>query len=70
MNIKIRNKISRIRRSEEFNLSQGELANRVGVSRVRISQVENGGTPSAELMLKLSIFFNKDAREIFSLEKV
>ncbi|WP_310237861.1 helix-turn-helix domain-containing protein [Brevibacillus nitrificans] len=60
------NNIKFLRRSQEFDISQEELAYAVGVTRQRIIQVESGEIPSAVLMLKISYFFNKDPREIWS----
>lgn len=38
----------------ELNLSQGELAKRVGVSRQTINMIENGGyNPTIELCIKI-----------------
>jgi len=59
------NNIRFLRRSKEFDLTQEELAKKLGVSRETISKLENGREPSGLLVLKLSHFFNKDARDIF-----
>lgn len=62
----IKNRVKYLRRSEEFDLTQQELADRLGVSRVTISVIESEkGIPSGELMLKIANLFNKDPREIF-----
>ena len=46
------------------------MAKEIKVSRGSIYRVMNGGVPSAELMLKLSNYFKKDAREIFYVPNV
>lgn len=54
-----------MRRSEGFDLTQEQLANELGVSRQTIVELEKGRPPSADLLLKVSAFFNKDPRDIF-----
>jgi putative transcriptional regulator len=61
----MKNKVRFLRRSEDFDLTQGELAKALEVSRQTIVAVENGREPSGSLMLKIANFFNKDPREIF-----
>lgn len=61
----MKNKVKYLRRSEGFDLTQEQLAIELGVSRQTIVELEKGRPPSAELMLKISTFFNKDPREIF-----
>lgn len=67
---KMTNKIKYLRRSEGFDLTQEQLAERLLVSRQTIVELEKGRPPSAELMLKLAEFFNKDPREIFFTDSV
>jgi putative transcriptional regulator len=51
-----------------LNLTQAELAERVGVSRKTINTVENGVfTPSATLALKLARALGVAVEEVFSL---
>ena len=51
-----------------LNLTQAELATRVGVSRKTINTVENGVfTPSATLALKLARALGVPVEKIFSL---
>jgi len=53
----------------EFNLTQEQLAKKIGVSRQTINSIEkNRYVPSTILALKLSEVFNKPVNEIFSLE--
>ncbi len=52
----------------EHRISQGELANAIGVSRKTISTIEVGRyVPSTVIALKLARFFNASVEEIFSL---
>ena len=51
------------------NLTQGELAEKIGVSRQTINAMENGKyVPSTVLALKLAKVFDKKVEEIFELE--
>jgi putative transcriptional regulator len=51
------------------NLTQELLAKEMGVSRQTINAIEtNKYLPSIELALKLSIFFNLTANELFKLD--
>lgn len=61
----LKNRVKYLRRSEGFDLTQEQLAKALGVSRQTINELEKGRPPSAELLLKVSKFFNKDPREIF-----
>ena len=52
-----------------LNITQDELANKIGVSRQTINSIEaNRYIPSTVLALKLSKVFNKPVNEIFELE--
>lgn len=52
-----------------LNISQQELADRVGVSRQTINAIElSKYTPSSIVIMKISHIFNKPVEEIFSLE--
>jgi len=54
----------------EFNLTQEQLAKRIGVSRQTINSIEkNRYVPSTILALKLSKLFNKSVNEIFILDE-
>ncbi|RWX00004.1 helix-turn-helix transcriptional regulator [Flavobacterium cerinum] len=51
------------------NLTQQDLAGRIGVSRQTINALEAGKyVPSTVLALKLAKLFEKDVTEIFELE--
>ncbi|MCT8340221.1 helix-turn-helix transcriptional regulator [Flavobacteriaceae bacterium TK19130] len=53
-----------------LDLTQEELAEKIGVSRQTISSIEKGRyVPSTVLALKLSKLFNKPIHEFFSLEE-
>ncbi|OAB79805.1 helix-turn-helix transcriptional regulator [Cochleicola gelatinilyticus] len=53
-----------------LELTQDELANKIGVSRQTISSIEkNRYVPSTVLSLKLSHLFGKPVNEIFILEE-
>jgi putative transcriptional regulator len=66
----INNKVKFLRRSEGFDLTQEQLAKELGVSRQTIVELEKGRPPSAELLLKVATFFNKDPRDIFFTSNV
>lgn len=52
------------------NLTQQDLAERIGVSRQTINALEAGRyVPSTVLALKLSRLFDKSVNEIFDLEE-
>ncbi len=52
------------------NLTQADLAERIGVSRQTIHAIESGKyVPSTLLALKLSRLFGKPVNELFQLEE-
>jgi len=52
------------------NITQAELAEKIGVSRQTINAIEsNRFVPSTVLALKLSRLFKKPVNEIFQLEE-
>ena len=52
------------------NITQAELAEKIGVSRQTINAIEsNRFVPSTALALKLSRLFKKAVNEIFQLEE-
>lgn len=54
----------------EFNLTQEQLAIKIGVSRQTINSIEkNRYVPSTILALKLSKIFNKPVNDIFILDE-
>ena len=54
----------------EIDLTQEELAKRIGVSRQTINAVESGRyVPSMVLALKMAQVFGKPVEEIFFLEE-
>lgn len=64
------NIVKYLRLSKEFDLTQEELAIALGVSRHTIISIEKGGNTTAEMVLKLGHFFDKDPREIFFIRDV
>ncbi|MBN6889146.1 putative transcriptional regulator [Cytobacillus horneckiae] len=61
----MKNNIKFLRRSPEFDLTQQELAEELGISRSTINSIESGAVPSGYVMLKISRYFNRDIRYIF-----
>lgn len=54
----------------ELDLSQADLAERIGVSRQTINSIETGRyVPSTILALKLALVFDKNVEDIFQLEE-
>lgn len=52
------------------NITQGELADAIGVSRQTIQSVENGKyVPSTLLALKMADYFQVKVEDLFSLEE-
>jgi putative transcriptional regulator len=66
----LKNILKYLRRCQEFDMTQKELSIVVGVSKATISAIENGGSTSAEVMLKIANVFKKDPREIFFVDDV
>jgi len=67
--IKLNNDLRRCR-FEHNEISQQELANAVGVTRLTIHSIEKGKfNPSVTLALKIASYFDKSVEEIFYLEK-
>lgn len=53
-----------------LNLTQDELAQKIGVSRQTINSIEaNRYVPSTVLSLKLSEVFNKSVNDFFNLDE-
>jgi putative transcriptional regulator len=67
--LKLKNDLRRCR-FENNEMSQQELANAVGVTRLTIHSIEKGKfNPSVTLALKIARYFNKPLEEVFYLEK-
>lgn len=65
--MKLGNSLKKIR-FENNEISQQDLANAVGVSRITIHSIETGKfNPSALLALKIARFFNLTVNDIFFL---
>lgn len=68
-NNKLKNNLRKCR-FESGEISQQELANMVGVTRLTIHSIETGKfNPSVKLALKIANYFNKSVEEIFYLEE-
>ena len=53
----------------ELDITQADLATKIGVSRQSINAIEKGKyVPSAVLALKIARLFKKPVEDIFSLE--
>lgn len=66
MNDKLNNRIRVFR--AEHRLSQGDLAEKIGVSRKTISTIEVGRfIPSTVIALKIAKYFEVPVEELFSL---
>ena len=69
MNKDLSNRIRVLR--AEHQLSQSDLANKIGVSRKTISTIEVGRfIPSTIIALRLARYFNVSVEEIFTLNDV
>jgi len=67
--LKLKNNLRRCR-FEHNEISQQELANAVGVTRLTIHSIEKGKfNPSVMLALKIAKYFNKSVEDIFYLDK-
>ena len=65
--LKLGNNLRKIR-FEHDEISQQDLANAVGVTRLTIHSIEAGKfNPSTLLALNIARFFNKSVEDIFSL---
>ena len=54
----------------EVNITQGELAEKIGVTRQAVNSIELGKyVPSTLLALKMARYFGKTVEELFMLEK-
>jgi putative transcriptional regulator len=67
--IKLKNYLRKCR-FEHNEISQQDLANAVGVTRLTIHSIENGKfNPSTLLALKIAKFFKKPVDEIFYIDE-
>ena len=54
----------------ELNITQGELAEKIGVTRQAVNSIELGKyVPSTVLALKMAQLFGKCVEELFQLEE-
>jgi putative transcriptional regulator len=54
----------------ELNITQGELAEKIGVTRQAVNSIELGKyVPSTVLALKMAQLFGKSVEELFQLEE-
>lgn len=54
----------------ELNITQGELAQKIGVTRQAVNSIELGKyVPSTVLALKMAQLFGKRVEELFQLEE-
>jgi putative transcriptional regulator len=66
--VKLANNLKKLR-FENGNISQQQLANAVGVTRLTIHSIENGKfNPSTLLSLKIALFFDLPLEEVFYIE--
>ncbi|MCQ2304054.1 MAG: helix-turn-helix transcriptional regulator [Bacteroidales bacterium] len=64
----MKNKLKVVR--AEMDITQGELAEKIDVSRQTINAIESGKyVPSTVLALKMAKVFGKNVEEIFFLEE-
>lgn len=64
----MKNRIKENREQEE--ITQGELAEELDVTRQTVNAIEQEKySPSLDLAIKFSNFFNKPVKELFNLEK-
>jgi putative transcriptional regulator len=65
---RLKNNLRRCR-FEHNEITQQELANQVGVTRLTIHSIEKGKfNPSVRLALKIASFFKKSVEDIFYFE--
>ena len=66
--MEVKNKVLTFRQKK--NITQEELAGKLGVTRQTIIAIEKGNyTPSVLLALKIAKFFNKTVEDIFIIKK-
>ena len=60
------NKVKELRQA--LNLTQLDLSEFVGVTRITILNIENGSVPNVKLAIKIARFFNKQVEDVFMVE--
>jgi len=60
------NKVKELRQA--LNLTQLDLSEFVGVTRITILNIENGSVPRLKLAIKIARFFNKNVEDVFLVE--
>lgn len=60
------NKVKELRQA--LNLTQLDLSECVGVTRITILNIENGSVPRLKLAIKIARFFNKNVEDVFLVE--
>jgi putative transcriptional regulator len=63
--VSVKNIVRALRRSAEFDITQQELADAVGVDRTTIAKIERGRPPTGPVMLRICRFFGKAPHEVF-----
>lgn len=61
----MQNNIKYLRRAKEYDISQKELAVRIGISTKALSNIEKGGGANIQTAFKLAKFFDKKIEDIF-----
>lgn len=64
----IKNIVAKIRNIE--NMTQEELAQKTGISRVALSAIENGTTPNGDTMINIAKALKRKVEEIFFEDNV
>ncbi|HAZ13432.1 MAG TPA: transcriptional regulator [Bdellovibrionales bacterium] len=66
LTLDIQNSIGELR--AEHQLTQQQLADEIGVTRVTVHAIENGNyNPSLELAFKIALFFKTDLNRVFKV---
>lgn len=66
MNDNFADRIRQLRKNKK--LTQKQLAEKLGIAKSTISSIENGGTPSLELLQELSIALDAKVEYLLGLE--
>lgn len=61
----MKNNIKYLRRSKEYDLTQKELAKKLGISYMTLVNIELNGTASLNSAFKISKFFGLPIEQIF-----